>query len=118
VQAIFAEEKCADGQIRQTCLFRPDLRAGARSVQALEALASELLANGHVRLVLKDDGTCEGTIAERAAVQVYFDPTEQRQGINGELRLERADEPDWHRWMWLDEIARVEHFDYTLGSEN
>jgi hypothetical protein len=88
------------------------------SVQALKALASELPANGRVRLLLKNGDTCEGVIAERASVQVYFDPTEQREGINGELRLERPDQPDWHRWMWLDEIASVEHLDSTLGSES
>ena len=88
------------------------------AVHALEALASELPANGHVRLMLKDGGTCEGVVAERATVQVYYDPTEQHQGINGELRLERPDEPHWHRWMWLDEIASVEHLDSTLGNEN
>lgn len=87
-------------------------------VQALKAIASELPANGHVRLVLKDGDTCEGVVAERATVQVYYDPAEEHQGINGELRLERPDQPDWHRWMWLDEIARVEHLDSTLGSEN
>jgi hypothetical protein len=87
-------------------------------VRALEAIASKLPANGHVRLMLKNGRTCEGVVAERATVQVYFDPTEQRQGINGELRLERPDQPDWHRWMWLDEIASVEHLDSTLGSEN
>jgi hypothetical protein len=88
------------------------------AVQALEALAGELPANGHVRLVLKDGSTCEGVVAERATVQVYYDTAEQRQGINGELRLERPDEPDWHHWIWLDEIASVEHLDSTLGSEN
>ena len=87
------------------------------SIQALEALVRELPTNGHVRLALKGGESCEGVIVERPNVQLYLDPGEQREGINGELCLERPGEPDWHRWIWLDEIARVEHLDSTLGSE-
>lgn len=89
----------------------------AASVQTLEALVRELPTNGHVRLLLKDGEACEGVISERPNVQLYRNPSEQ-EGINGEVRLERPDAPDWHRWVWLDEIARVEHLDSTLGSES
>lgn len=88
----------------------------AASVQRLEALVRELPTNGHVRLLLGDGAVCEGVVSERPNVQLYLDPAEQ-EGINGEVRLERPQEPDWHRWVWLDEIARVEHLDSTLGSE-
>ncbi|MBD8881399.1 DUF3247 family protein [Rhodanobacter sp. 7MK24] len=85
------------------------------AVAALQAIASKLSANGHVRLTLKDGGICEGVIAERASAQVYFDPAEQHLGIDGGLWLERPDEPGWHCWMWLDEIASVEHLDFHAG---
>ena len=86
------------------------------AIQALEALVRELPTNGHVRLLLKDGATCEGVIVERPNVQLYQDAAAQ-EGINGEVRLERPDVPDWHRWVWLDDIARVEHLDSTMGSQ-
>lgn len=86
------------------------------AIQALEGLVRELPTNGHVRLVLKDGATCEGVVVERPNVQLYQD-AEAQEGINGEVRLERPDAPDWHRWIWLDDIARVEHLDSTMGSE-
>jgi hypothetical protein len=83
------------------------------SVQALEDLVRELPTNSHVRLRLKDGNDCEGVIVERPTVQVYRD-VHENEGINGEVRLERPDQPDWHRWIWLDEIERVEHLDSWL----
>ena len=87
------------------------------TIRALEGLVRELPTNGHVRLELTNGDRCEGVIVERPNVQLYLDPSDRREGINGEVRLERPDAPDWHRWSWLDEIARVEHLDSTMGSE-
>lgn len=86
------------------------------SIHHLEALVGELPTNGHVRLWLKHGGACDGVISERPNVQVFRDPGEQ-EGINGEVQLERPEAPSWHRWVWLDEIERVEHLDSTMGSE-
>lgn len=88
-----------------------------RDIQRLEALVSELPANGHVVLVLKDGGACDGVIETRPNVQVFRD-AQQREGINGEVTLRRPDAPGWERRLWLDQIARVEHLDSTLASEN
>ncbi|MBT2115843.1 DUF3247 family protein [Dyella sp. LX-66] len=87
------------------------------TILALEALVRELPTNGRVRLELTNGDRCEGVIVERPNVQLYLDPSDRREGINGELCLERPEAPDWHRWVWLDEIARVEHLDSTMGSE-
>ncbi|GAA0709309.1 hypothetical protein FHW84_000652 [Dyella sp. SG562] len=87
------------------------------TILALEALVRELPTNGRVRLELTNGDRCEGVIVERPNVQLYLDPSDRREGINGELRLERPEAPDWQRRVWLDEIARVEHLDSTMGSE-
>jgi hypothetical protein len=58
--------------------FAKHVYSDPAAVHALQALTRQLPANGHVRLVLKDGGTCEGVVAERATVQVYYDPAEER----------------------------------------
>lgn len=88
-----------------------------RDIQRLQALVSELPANGHVVLVLKDGGACDGVIETRPNVQVFRD-AQQREGINGEVTLRRLDAPGWERRLWLDQIVRVEHLDSTAGGEN
>ena len=88
-----------------------------RDIRRLQALGSELPANGHVVLVLKDGGACDGVIETRPNVQVFRD-AQQREGINGEVTLRRPDAPGWERRLWLDQIARVEHLDSAMASEN
>lgn len=88
-----------------------------RDIQHLQALVSELPANGHAVLVLRDGGTCDEIVETRPDVQVFRDP-QQHEGINGEVTLRRRDAPGWERRLWLDQIARVEYLDSTAGGEN
>lgn len=87
------------------------------SIRRLEALVHELQGNSHVVLFLRDGSRCEGVVTVRPNVQVFRDEDE-REGINAEVQLERPDAPAWHRRVWLDQIARVEHLDSGLASES
>jgi hypothetical protein len=86
-------------------------------IRRIESLIGELPTNGHVRIVQKDGSLHDGVISERPNVQVFRDADEQ-EGINAVVRLDRPDEPGWIRFVWLDEIERVEHLDSTLGGES
>lgn len=87
------------------------------SIRRIERLVEQLPTNGHVVIVQQDGARFDGVISERPNVQVFRDAREN-EGINALVRLERPDDPDWHRWVWLDRIAEVEHLDSTLGSES
>lgn len=86
-------------------------------IRRLESLIAELPTNGHVNLRLNDGSECDGVVSERPNVQLFVDD-EYKEGINGVVRLERPDVPDWTRSVWLDEIREVEHLDSTLGGES
>jgi len=86
-------------------------------IQRLEALVGQLPTNGHVHLTLRDGSQVDGVISERPNVQLFRDG-EDNEGINGVLRLERPAEPDWNRYVWLDQITAIKHHDSTLGSES
>ena len=88
-----------------------------RDIQRLQALVSELPANGHVVLVLKDGGACDGVIETRPNVQVFRD-AQQREGIK--RRSHPA--PSGRARLGATAVAgpdrRVEHLDSTAGGEN
>lgn len=86
-------------------------------IRHLESLVDELPANGHVVLLLHDGSTCDGIVSARPNVQVFRD-RQENEGINGVVRLERPDVPEWNCYVWLDAIHRVEHLDSTMGGEN
>ncbi|WP_430391478.1 DUF3247 family protein [Dyella sp. 20L07] len=85
-------------------------------IRHLEALVEQLPANGHVVLLLNDGSSYDGVVCARPNVQVFRD-SDENEGINGVVRLERPDAPDWSCYVWLDDIHHVEHLDCTLGSE-
>jgi hypothetical protein len=87
------------------------------SIRQLESLIGELPANGHVVLLLKDGSSCDGVVVTRPNVQLFRD-ADEREGINATVKLERPDVPTWSRQVWLDQIARVEHVDSSMASEN
>jgi len=86
------------------------------SIRRIENLVGELPTNGHVVIVGRDGSRLEGVVSARPTPQVFRD-ADEREGINAVVRLDRPDDPNWIRFIWLDEIERVEHLDSTLGSE-
>jgi hypothetical protein len=86
-------------------------------IRRLEHLVGELPTNGHVVLQLVDGTSYDGVVCERPSVQVFRD-RQEKEGINGVVRLERPDAPNWTCYVWLGDIHRVEHLDSILGSEH
>jgi hypothetical protein len=86
-------------------------------IRELEMLVDQLPANGHVVLLLRDGSSCDGVVSVRPSLQVFRD-SDDCEGINAEVQLERPDVPAWHRRIWLDQIVRVEHLDSALAGEN
>lgn len=86
-------------------------------ISRLEALVQALPTNAHVVLSLNDGSECDAVVSVRPSVQQFLDEA-HNQGVNGVVRLERPDAPDWTRSVWLDEIREVTHLDSTLGSES
>ena len=71
----------------------------------------EHLQNGaRVRLHLADGGICEGVVAARPTVQEFFDG-DGNEGSNGVVHLERLGTSEWKRYVWFDQIERIEHLD-------
>jgi Protein of unknown function (DUF3247) len=86
-------------------------------IHHLESLVEALPANGHVVLLLNDGSRYDGIVCARPSVQMFRDPAEN-EGINGVVRLERTDAPDWPCYVWLGDIRHVEHLDSSMGSES
>lgn len=85
-------------------------------IHQLEELVQALPTNGHVVLLLNDGTSYDGIVCERPNVQLFRDGQEN-EGINGVVRLERPDVPNWSCYVWLGDIRSVEHLDSTMGSE-
>ena len=86
------------------------------SIQHLEMLIEHLPTNGHVLLNLKGGEAVDAIVSVRPSIQTFIDPA-HHEGMNGQVRLERPDRPQWWRTVWLDEIASVQHLDSSLASE-
>lgn len=87
------------------------------SIDHLHMLVEQLPDNAHVLLLLKDGQTLKAIVSARPSIQTFIDP-DHREGLNAEVRLERINQPDWWRSVWLDQIASVQHLDSTLASAN
>ena len=95
----------------------PQVCVEERDIQRLVELVSQLPAHGHVKLHMRDGSVCDGVVRTRPNVQVFRDPA-KTEGINVALSLASRDAPSQIQRVWLDQVARVEHLDSTLGSEN
>ena len=80
------------------------------TIQRFEALVATLQNGAQVRLRLVDGDACEGVVSERPTLQQFYDG-DGNEGTHGVVRLERAGVSDWHRFIWFDQIAEVEHHD-------
>jgi hypothetical protein len=79
------------------------------SIARLEEIARELPGGRWVRLHCAGS-EIEGVVAEQPLVQVFYDES-GTEGINAVVRLEDPDVPPFDRYVWLDDIDRVEPLD-------
>jgi hypothetical protein len=54
-------------------------------------------------------------VAARPTVQEYFDG-DGNEGSNGVVHLERPGISEWKRYVWFDQIERIEHVDADAPS--
>ncbi|MEO8809637.1 MAG: DUF3247 family protein [Rhodanobacter sp.] len=87
------------------------------AIRRLESLVEALPGNARVLLHLQDGSLCEGLISVRPTLQIFRDP-HGVEGTNGEVEIERRDAAEGHCRIWLEQIARVEHLDAGMASEN
>lgn len=86
-------------------------------IERLVRLIARLPAHGRVALHMRDGTTIEGVVAVRSSAQVFRDPR-QREGTNAIVSLEGTGSNGHIERVWLDQVARVEHLDPALATEN
>jgi hypothetical protein len=84
-------------------------------IARLEALVVDLPENARVSVVENDGTTTTGVVAALPTVQSFRDGDE-KEGMNGVVRLEDDALPGGSRTVWLDRIERVIQHDSVKGS--
>ncbi|HEV2540961.1 MAG TPA: DUF3247 family protein [Frateuria sp.] len=85
------------------------------TIARFNGLVEHLQNGARVRLYLVDGSTCEGVVAARPTVQEYYDG-DGNEGSNGVAHLERPGISQWKRYVWFDQIVRIEHLDADAPS--
>ena len=80
------------------------------TIARFEAMVASLQNGARVRLRLVDGSVCEGVVTERPTVQQFYDGNGE-EGTHGVVHLEHLGSSDWHRFVWFDQIADIEHLD-------
>ncbi len=78
----------------------------ATQIAQLEALVTQLPSEVKVVIELDDGSELRGTVPVQPTVQTFRD-AEQREGINGLLRLDDLADPTRQHHVWLDQIRKV-----------
>ena len=84
-------------------------------IAGLEERIADLPDNARVTIVEYDGTTTTGVVAALPTVQSFRD-ADEREGMNGVVRLEDAGLPGGYRTIWLDRIERVIQQDSVKGS--
>lgn len=79
-------------------------------IAKLERWVAELAVNACVRVHVASGPAVEGIVAVTPTVQVFED-ADGNEGLNGIVKLEDAQRPDWDGIVWLGDIVQVEHLD-------
>ncbi|KRG69982.1 DUF3247 family protein [Pseudoxanthomonas dokdonensis] len=82
--------------------------ADQADIDRLEALISSLDDEAIVALTLHDGRRIKGVVSVRPTLQLFRDDAGQ-QGFNSVLRLDDAEQPQQTHYLWLDQIAQVDH---------
>lgn len=86
--------------------YAPHVYSEQVQIATLEHWVSLLGGQERVRIELDDGSTISGTVAVRPTIQTYLDD-QQREGINGQLRLDHLDASQEPHWIWMDRIVAV-----------
>jgi hypothetical protein len=78
----------------------------ATQIAQLEALVTQLPSEAKVVIELDDGSELRGAVPVQPTVQTFRD-AEQREGINGLLRLDDLADPTRQHHVWLDRIRKV-----------
>lgn len=85
-------------------------------IARLEHWVTELAVNARVRVYCGHTAPQEGVVTVTPTVQVFQDG-DGNEGLNGIVKLESDQRPDWGGAIWLGDITGVEHLDsVTFGS--
>ncbi|WP_369934346.1 DUF3247 family protein [Xanthomonas tesorieronis] len=77
------------------------------AIAALQAWLPKLPDQAQVLLRLDDGSQVSGTVSIRPTLQTFRD-REEREGINGVVRLDDLLHPEQQHYVWLDRIRAVE----------
>lgn len=77
------------------------------AIAALQALLLQLPELAQVLLRLDDGSQVSGTVSIRPTLQTYRDHQE-REGVNGVVRLDDLLHPAQQHFVWLDRIRQVQ----------
>lgn len=80
------------------------------TIARFNAMVEHLQNGARVRLYLADGSTCDGVVAARPTVQEFYDGNGD-EGSNGVVHLEHLGTSEWARYVWFDQITRIEHLD-------
>ena len=80
------------------------------TIARFNTLVAHLQNGARVRLHLVDGSTCEGVVTVRPTVQEFYDGA-GNEGSNGVVHLEHLGTSEWQRYVWFDQIERIEHLD-------
>lgn len=75
-------------------------------IALLESRAEQLPDEAKVELVLIDGSKLQGVVSTRPVVQIFED-NEGEEGVNAQVRIDDARDPDLAHYLWLDEILEV-----------
>lgn len=87
------------------------------AIARIEALIANLPGNARVRLLMIDGSRCEGRVSVRPSVQTARDHAGV-EGVNARVALELNDRASDERFIWLDQVERIEHLDTAMGGES
>jgi hypothetical protein len=95
----------------------PSIFVEPEDVQRLNELVEQLPINARVRIIDHSGKAWVGIVTVTPTVQMFRDPSDDREGVNGVVNLEDPQQPGWHGNVWLGDIAAIEHLDsVTIGS--
>lgn len=110
---VFAASFTADGlacglpfRRSRDAQIRPHVYTEQAQIATLEHWVKLLDGQERVRIELDDGSMIAGTVAVRPTIQTYRDEQE-REGSNGQLRIDHLDASQEPQWIWMDRIVAV-----------